>query len=48
MRTIGKCYVRSSAAGETTAEYTYTEISGIRREDGVVSDLRNPIEDKTE
>lgn len=48
MRTVGKCYVRSNAAGETTAEYTYTEISGIRREDGKVSDLGNPIEDKTE
>jgi hypothetical protein len=47
MRTVGKCYVRSNAAKETTAEYTYTEISGIRREDGVVSDLGNPIEDKT-
>lgn len=48
MRTVGKCYVRSNAAKETTAEYTYTEISGIRRTDGVVTDLGNPIEDKTE
>jgi hypothetical protein len=47
MRTVGKVYVRSNASGETTAEYTYTEISGIRREDGVVSDLGNPIEDNT-
>jgi hypothetical protein len=47
MRTVGKAYVRSNPNGETTAEYTYTEISGIRREDGVVSDLGNPIEDNT-
>ena len=49
MRTVGKAYVRYNPTYQnTTAEFTYTEISGIRREDGKVFDMGNPIEDKTE
>jgi hypothetical protein len=47
MRSVGRAYVQNTN-GQTTASYTYTEISGIRREDGKVKDLGNPIEDKTE
>lgn len=48
VRSVGKCYVaNNAAAGYTNAEYTYTEISGIRKEDGKVIDMGNPIEDKT-
>jgi hypothetical protein len=49
MRSVGKSYAfNDPKTKHTRVEYTYTEISGIKRTDGVVTDLGNPIEDKTE
>jgi hypothetical protein len=49
MRTVGKAYVSNPAKNkppQSTVEFTYTEISGMRKEDDRLIDLGNPVEDK--